>query len=372
MPCRSPHDVRSPYPPPLPLTRAGALLPFIAFLRKLGAPVDRWLAAHRLSGHVLDDPEALIPLLNACRFLEDAARREGLPNLGLLVGQQTPMARLGTFGQRVQNSMTLREALHTAEGLISSMNSGHRIRLETQGDIVWVHHEPTLEAVREYRQADAFGLALIASLVRSASPAWRPSGVRLTGAPNRDLAEIGWLAAGSPQWGHASHAIALPAHLLMQPLPAPRLAPGDTPDTRVQWLQATAPAQDLARSVRQFLLGRCQDGFPNLMDTAEAAGLGARTLQRRLLEQGCDYSRIVDQARFLRASELLQDSVLRIIDIAYHLGYDNPANFTRAFRRWTGVTPLRYRQMQGQQAGPEECLSAFYSRRSLPRGSTNG
>lgn len=78
----------------LPLTRAGALLPFIAFLRTLGAPVDRWLAANRLAGYALDQPDALIPLLNACRFLENAAHTEGLPHLGLLVGQRTPVEQL--------------------------------------------------------------------------------------------------------------------------------------------------------------------------------------------------------------------------------------------------------------------------------------
>lgn len=337
-----------PDPPPLPLVRAGGLLPFIAFLRKLGAPTDRWLAAHRLSGHTLDHPDALIPLLNVCRLLEDAARREGLPNLGLRVGQETSIAGLGAFGQSILQSMTLWEALHTAERLVFSMSSGFRIRLETCGDSVWVHHEPTLKAVREHRQADEFGLALIANLVRAASPAWRPSGVWLRGARNRDLADIGWLTAGPLRLGQASHAIALPAHLLMQPLPAPRPAPGDTPETRVQRLRASAPARDLAGSVRQFLLGRQEDGFPGIRETAEASGISARTLQRRLLEHGCDYSRLLDQARFLRASELLQDSDLRIIDIACHLGYDNPGNFARAFRRWTGVTPLRYRRIQGR------------------------
>ena len=49
------------------------------------------------------------------------------------------------------------------------------------------------------------------------------------------------------------------------------------------------------------------------------------------------------QARLVKAQSLLHDTGLRLLDIALMLGYSEPATFSRAFRRWTGVSPREYR-----------------------------
>ena len=71
-----------------------------------------------------------------------------------------------------------------------------------------------------------------------------------------------------------------------------------------------------------------------------------RSLQRRLAELGVSYSEIVDRVRFRVASELLRDDGVKIIEIAFAAGYSDPAHFTRAFRRWTSLTPVEYRRAQ--------------------------
>jgi AraC-like DNA-binding protein len=56
------------------------------------------------------------------------------------------------------------------------------------------------------------------------------------------------------------------------------------------------------------------------------------------------FARLVDEARFQAASRLLHDPAVRIIDVSVELGYTDAANFTRAFRRWAGVSPLAFRR----------------------------
>ncbi|MDJ0945822.1 MAG: helix-turn-helix transcriptional regulator [Kiloniellales bacterium] len=72
--------------------------------------------------------------------------------------------------------------------------------------------------------------------------------------------------------------------------------------------------------------------------------LNARTLQRRLSHASTSYSRIVDELRFEKACCLLEGGDRSIAEIARALGYSDPAHFTRAFRRWAGMTPREYRQ----------------------------
>ena len=74
--------------------------------------------------------------------------------------------------------------------------------------------------------------------------------------------------------------------------------------------------------------------------------VSVRSLQRRLAEEGLTFSQLVDEVRLEMAVPQLRDRGIRITDVAFGLGYSNPAHFTRAFRRWAGVAPSEYRAHQ--------------------------
>jgi len=69
-------------------------------------------------------------------------------------------------------------------------------------------------------------------------------------------------------------------------------------------------------------------------------------LQRRLRESGITYSELVETERLRLSLELLAQGDIRICDVASELGYTESANFIRAFRKWTGLTPTRFRTHQ--------------------------
>jgi AraC-like DNA-binding protein len=73
-------------------------------------------------------------------------------------------------------------------------------------------------------------------------------------------------------------------------------------------------------------------------------GVTARTLRRRLCEEGSRYTALIDAVRLRDAVILLDNPAVEIHQIAEQLAYQDPANFTRAFRKWTGKTPSQYRQ----------------------------
>jgi AraC-like DNA-binding protein len=81
-----------------------------------------------------------------------------------------------------------------------------------------------------------------------------------------------------------------------------------------------------------------------LADVAKRLHTSERTLKRRLMEHGTSYALLLDQARRERTLLLLQSAELSLADIAERVGYTELSNFTRAFRRWTGVTPHRFRR----------------------------
>lgn len=83
---------------------------------------------------------------------------------------------------------------------------------------------------------------------------------------------------------------------------------------------------------------------PDLNNLCEMSGIHLRTLQRRLKSIGCNFSSMVDRVRHQKAETLLFDPDIKVTDIAYELGYNDSAHFSRAFKRWTGISPKNFRQ----------------------------
>lgn len=110
----------------------------------------------------------------------------------------------------------------------------------------------------------------------------------------------------------------------------------------------------LASQVRTEL--EAQGGYPSLQQMAGKLCVSARTLKRHLRGAGASYREVLDSVRMRRAAELLRLPGLSMEAIAERLGYSSSANFSRAFRRWAGITPGLYRG-QGAPRGEGERLS---------------
>jgi AraC-like DNA-binding protein len=87
-----------------------------------------------------------------------------------------------------------------------------------------------------------------------------------------------------------------------------------------------------------------EGGSPDVGIVARAVRTSPRTLQRRLQEAGVTFAGVLRQARCVAAEEMLGDPRRKIGDVARVLGYSDPAHFTRAFVRWTGITPRDFRR----------------------------
>ena len=101
---------------------------------------------------------------------------------------------------------------------------------------------------------------------------------------------------------------------------------------------------DIVELLKLMLPAYLDEGTTALADVADIAGVSTRTLQRKLAHLGLTYSDILETARYENASRLLRDTDCRIIDVAFSSGYTDPAHFSRAFRRMTGVTPRQFRE----------------------------
>jgi AraC-like DNA-binding protein len=347
----------------LPLVRAGSAVPFIGFLQAVGAPVERYLAAAGLSSLTDEAPESLVPLRPVLEFFDRAATAEGIESFGLLVGARTELDALGAFGRVILRSVTVEDAIRAAAENMRLYNSAERIWLHREDDRVLICH--SLYESAGDRHGHLFAIMLLIKIIRrAAGPGWWPREIRL---PESETKWLKTYAAIVPtDWApHAEpfSAIVIDWWLLAQrtsrgmngrrPHPVVSRASvrtdhgtrGECGLDDARFLRSSAPADDLSRSVQQAIGGLLRAGHPGIRVAAELAGLSVRTLSRRLAEEGTSYERLVEQTRFSAAVDLLRNNQLRLIDIAYELGYTDPANFTRAFRRWAGMPPSEYRRL---------------------------
>jgi AraC-like DNA-binding protein len=142
------------------------------------------------------------------------------------------------------------------------------------------------------------------------------------------------------EFGAADSGFELDATYLDRPLVTadPRLAA-----TITELVPAAPPrADDLAARVAAFVRARLPE--PTAADDAAAQlHMSARTLQRRLEAEGTSFSGVVDATREACAREWLADPLLPLAEVGYRLGFADLATFSRAFKRWTGTSPGRYR-----------------------------
>ncbi len=97
----------------------------------------------------------------------------------------------------------------------------------------------------------------------------------------------------------------------------------------------------------RMMLREASGGLPSLEDLAHTLNLSARTLDRHLQREGSGFRALQQEILRERACALLEAGRLSVTQIALELGYTDAANFARAFKRDTGMSPREWQKQQG-------------------------
>lgn len=326
----------------LPLIRAGVIETLILSARDSSIPVQKYLNLSGLPDLPWgeQDPLLPIPLAAGMDFLEIVARREGSPLFGIQAATRLPINAIRSLHLGLAECANLKQVLESFVEQACLQSTAADYRLEYQDDVVWFRHRgcfPRSDAL----QSDLYTLAGMVEVVRLvAGPQWAPKEIELTAKVSRHVIQSEFLGAEKVVFEQPSRGIVLPRSMLAMQKPAlPAWLESDAmmtqplPDKGVaNQLQGILPAYLSSASFGKDLIVRL-------------TGMSFRSMQRRLAREGETYSGIVTRIRQQLAEQLLADPGQRLTDVARQLGYSNLSNFTRAFRRWTGITPGEYRRL---------------------------
>ena len=288
----------------------------------------------------LADPATRVPLQVCEAILGRAIELTKEPALAVYIGMQMRVSSHGFLGFAAMTASTAGEALDLAVRFASTRTSAIGLALYVEGDtasLVIEERTPLSPLVRE-------------NIVIALALGIRQLGQELTGVAVDGVAECafsapGWLArlptAGRVVFDCPAHRLVFAASVLDLPLRSADAIATKLAREQCERELAAMPDGGLPSRIRALL---SDDAALTLADVAKQTRLSERTIKRKLAERGTTFSEIRDDMRRQRALLLLDNRALSIGEIATRLGYSELPNFTRAFRKWTGQTPVAYRE----------------------------
>jgi len=312
----------------------------------LGAARGPLVQASGLSPAQLASPETPVPMGAVFATWEAAMRALQDPAFPIAYGRGFAIERYPILGFAVMTAATGREAFELVLRFGSIVTTSGRWSMRDQDEsfaFVWnregertlghrVANEAVLaEALTSVRQI--FGAEVRATAVhfRHAAPATTKAHEAYFGA--------------SVTWRSDEDALLLPRSLLAQaPCFANLALSSYFENEAARRLQAIRDAETLGETVARIVAERLIDGEPTLETIAKQLGKTERTLRRLLADEQVPYRVLVDDVRRRRADELLSDPGVSIAEVAFALGFSENSAFTRAYKRWTGTTPLEKRR----------------------------
>ncbi len=327
-----------------PVTYSRALA---AMAQDLGVPLTQLLDHAGLSRQILDDPAGRLCLVDGLRIIGSALALTGDHLLGFKTGLQMPVTAHGSLGYALMCAPTAR----TAIGLLSEywQLRGRGILL----NIVGPDQRLLFELIPELPLPEGIRDIMVSSMLASVYHS-----IQFILPVHEFSLEI-WLQSQEPP-RFETVASALPevkfsmpcAGILLagDPCWLDRALPTSNPEA---YAHASAQCEregalvaagdDVLRQMRAALVLGIE-GYPTPEILATELHMTPRTLRRRLAEHGYNYKQLLEESRCRDSCQLLLNSTLDIAQIGERLGYTDPANFTRAFKRWTGVTPSQWRE----------------------------
>jgi AraC-like DNA-binding protein len=331
--------------------RVGFLYHLPQLLRRFGVDPVEVLAVAGLSSNALDNPERTIPYRTMGILATASCEKTGRAYLGLDIGSEIRTATLGVLGELMRNSPTLRIALqefalhqhrHAHGGVVYLMEDQLHAFF---GYAVYQSNVPGNDMICDAAAMGAF--TIFRELAGTACPPHME--VLISRSEPRDVVHYRRSFGVKLSFNADQTAVVFPRRMLDQPILGAdaRRRIALEKQIRAVW---HAGDYDLATRLRRELRIALIKGHVSAVSIAAHLGVNRRTLDRRLSALGLPFQKALDETRCEYAQQLLAYTRLEIGKIATIVGYTDPSILTRAFMRWAGITPSRWRAKRADEA----------------------
>ena len=322
--------------------RVGVLTELPPLLEEFGVDPTALLAAVGLPPDALRDPENSLPFLAMGQLIGACVEATKCSHFGLALGQRTGASGLGLVGRLMENAPTLGTAL------LDLVTNQHRyVRgaspyLQRLGEVFLLGYAIYEPMVQGFEQISDGAVAIGCNIVRELT-GLQPTEVMLSRSVPDDCGPYRRFFGAPVRFDAEQSALVYPVSYLAASVRGADAELRAELEKRVQAYWAVS-MPDFSSQVMRALRTRCMLGSPSLSSVARLMSLTPRTLNRRLREEGTTFRDVLSEARFELARQLLEGTSMDVTAIGAAFGYADTSVLTRAFHRWSGLTPTEWRE----------------------------
>ena len=314
-------------------------------LRELGTDPDPILKDAGLSRRLLKDRSCRLSVNVLGKLLQLCAERTACSHIGLVVGEKVTLSAFGDLGSLMKVSETFGDALRVLGTYRRLQSHGAVFNLDRNGDLAILSYLP-YEAGEETGLIAECALATVTQVLRDlCGPDWALAEVSIPRRAPADQSPYRFFFRSDVWFDQETAALVFPARLLSTRLPGSDGEVRRALEHNLQTAENSVPP-DLIEDLRQMLRTKLPRGRVSASDMARQLEMHKRTLNRYLKAAGTGFRAVADGVRFEVARHLVVDTGIPLAQISATLDFSEPAAFTRAFERWSGVSPSRLRSQQ--------------------------
>jgi AraC-like DNA-binding protein len=334
----------SSYPQQRPFLTTDYLAQLITFMKAQGFSSEQVLANTQLNDQILQQNTRISPM-QYHTVVENSLTLSRDPLLGIKHSQGLDIASHGFIGFAAMAAVNLDQALSLAIRYARTRTLLADIRFHKEDDsaVVQINRLASMPSTFPFVVEN-----IIFSFIGVARFLINPKDqmsavVKLNYAPQAPLSEYERLLGVPVLFNQPHNQVCFPEYLLDVSVSTANAMSRSLAESECEKLLTQLDqGQDLVVQIRNKL--DKMNAFPTLPIMAKAINSSPRTLNRQLAQLNTTYQHILDGVRREKAIDLLSHSKINIEHIAIRLGYNDPSNFGRAFRRWFGKSPRAFRK----------------------------
>jgi len=321
----------------------------IQFAIQQGVDANTLLSTGNLNWEMLQQEDLRIEAVVYNRVVEQAVALSGDEFFGLHMGTYMSLSAAGIIGQITQTSRTVKEAL---DYMVTFANLGCQalpLTLHETKDAWAIHYTPsekwiaqspiavrhTLEGAMSFTLREFHTLTLQKHFPKAIEFNF-PRSAAFSVYENTFQCPIHFAKAKNAillKKSHVEEKVVTSDYNLLRMLVM----------HAEKKLAAMQSEKGFFTIVKQSVLNMVKPQFPTIEQVATTLNISARTLQRRLKEEGYTFKSLIKELRQQLAYDYLQNKELSIKEIAYLLDYSEASAFVRSFKKWEGISPSAWR-----------------------------
>ena len=335
-----------------PMISVAATTGVLEAITAAGGNAEQILARVGLNASLLANLDEFISCEAFARLLEEAARDTGDDCFGLHFGEQFNPKNIGPLTYAVLNAPTVGVADEQVTRYLKLYNQAAQVSSTVDGPRAYMKYVLCDVGIPSLRQQNEYSMVIRLNTIRMmVGSQWAPLEVQFAHEKPANTSEHERIFCAPVLFGFATNNFLVEAEFLDSNVPAADPGLYRIVKRYLDEILDTLPQADNAiTSVRRAIAEVLREGEPSLTRIAKKMGVGPRTLQRQLKARQIQCRKLVDDTRKHFALSYLKDPKNTLTQMAFLLGYSEASAFNRAFRRWTGSTPLAYRYQTAKPA----------------------